>query len=210
MDIGPIIIRKCQNCGGLIEQETILSGNTFGARYWTDGKMEAPMLPDLPQFVKCPHCGTNLWIEEQEKIAEVLPYSVQEEFPESRPYKIPDLEDYFQVIKNPKLTCAKKQYIRIQIWWTGNDLRRENGNRKVPEMSRQEIDNLQHLFLLLDHSNEQHRLMKAEIYRELGQFEEALELLDLPFGKDLQSTASFIKMLAQQAQRTVVEIKNNQ
>jgi hypothetical protein len=29
-------------------QRTLASGNTIGARFWTDGKMEAPMLPDQP------------------------------------------------------------------------------------------------------------------------------------------------------------------
>jgi len=45
-----------------------MSGNTFGATFWTDGKRDAPMLPDLPEFVKCPHCKLLLWINEQEEL----------------------------------------------------------------------------------------------------------------------------------------------
>jgi len=48
---GPTIVRKCSTCGKLIAQPTLLSGNTFGARFWTDGKREAPMLPEQPWLV---------------------------------------------------------------------------------------------------------------------------------------------------------------
>lgn len=51
------IFKRCQHCLGLIEQPSMISGNTIGARIWTDGKMDAPMLPELPQIVKCPHCS---------------------------------------------------------------------------------------------------------------------------------------------------------
>jgi hypothetical protein len=65
---GPTLIRRCSLCLKLFLQETISSGNTFGASWWTDGKMEAPMLPDEPWLVKCPHCGALLWIDEQEEV----------------------------------------------------------------------------------------------------------------------------------------------
>jgi uncharacterized Zn finger protein len=54
---GPTVIYECSSCGKHIEQQTIVSGNTFGARFWTDGKVDAPMLPDEPWLVKCQHCG---------------------------------------------------------------------------------------------------------------------------------------------------------
>jgi hypothetical protein len=57
MQFGTTIIKKCLECSGLIKEYTIMSGNTFGAIFWTDGKRDAPMLPDLPWLVKCPHFG---------------------------------------------------------------------------------------------------------------------------------------------------------
>ena len=36
---------------------SLMSGNTFGARYWSDLKMQAPMLPQISPVQKCPHCG---------------------------------------------------------------------------------------------------------------------------------------------------------
>lgn len=64
---GPKIIRKCSKCKNLVQQETLMSGNTLGARYYTDGKMEAPMLPYLQYLIKCPHCNYLIWINKQKK-----------------------------------------------------------------------------------------------------------------------------------------------
>ena len=65
---GPTTIKKCSECSGLIKENSILSGNTVGAKYWTDGKGYAPMLPDWFWLVKCPHCHNLLWINELKKI----------------------------------------------------------------------------------------------------------------------------------------------
>ena len=39
---GPDQIVACPKCNGLAKYRTLLSGNTFGARVWTDGKQDAP------------------------------------------------------------------------------------------------------------------------------------------------------------------------
>ena len=68
---GPTIIRQCAACAQPFQQETLMSGNTFGATFWTDGKMDAPMLPERYAVIKCPHCQTLLWIDEQATLGEV-------------------------------------------------------------------------------------------------------------------------------------------
>lgn len=42
---GPTLVRARPECKALAKHEAIQSGNTFGARWWTDGAMDAPMLP---------------------------------------------------------------------------------------------------------------------------------------------------------------------
>ena len=44
MRFGPTLVRRCSSCSGLIQQETMMSGNALHARYWTDGYMYAPIL----------------------------------------------------------------------------------------------------------------------------------------------------------------------
>src|SRR5512137_2322750 len=68
---GPTNIRRCSFCGNPIAENTVRSWNTFGARGWTDGKMEAPMRPDKPLLARCPHCNGLVWIEEQEQVGRI-------------------------------------------------------------------------------------------------------------------------------------------
>lgn len=53
MQLGPDKYYKCPNCGAYLYTHTLLSGNTFGAREYSDGKMVAPMLPECPNLTKC-------------------------------------------------------------------------------------------------------------------------------------------------------------
>ena len=50
-------IVKCPHCGDVKKLMTLISGNTFGAEYWSDLKRIAPMLPTVSPVQKCHHCG---------------------------------------------------------------------------------------------------------------------------------------------------------
>jgi hypothetical protein len=52
-----LIVRECPHCNAHVVQEETLSGNTIGAKFYTDGKREAKMLPNHPWLVKCPVCS---------------------------------------------------------------------------------------------------------------------------------------------------------
>lgn len=47
----------CPRCGRLKHIRTILSGNTIGARCWSDGRWYYPMLEQPSPYQKCPKCG---------------------------------------------------------------------------------------------------------------------------------------------------------
>lgn len=68
---GPDIIRECPKCKMHVVQETTMSGNTMHAKFWTDGKMVAPMLPDRPNLVKCPKCGTLFWLDDAKELGDM-------------------------------------------------------------------------------------------------------------------------------------------
>jgi hypothetical protein len=54
---GPDNVIECPNCKAFGWYPTLLSGNTFGARRWTDSRMVAPMLPRPPAVTKGDECG---------------------------------------------------------------------------------------------------------------------------------------------------------
>ena len=68
MTPGPTLLKECNKCGGLSWTGTFASTNTFGAKFWPDGKMDAPMQPDEHWLVLCGHCNYPIWADETKEI----------------------------------------------------------------------------------------------------------------------------------------------
>ena len=65
-----ILLKKCPGCAKRLKLYRMTSTDTSMAKFWTDGKMEAPLIPDLPEFVKCPFCDVPFWVAEAETLAQ--------------------------------------------------------------------------------------------------------------------------------------------
>jgi hypothetical protein len=202
---GPTIIRSCPNCKMAIKQHTIASGNTFGAIYWTDGKEEAPMLPDYPQLVKCPHCSNMLWIDEAKELTRTEHFSSPQGRKEAKTYKKPTLNNYHHFLNTVKVEKEKELYLRMQAWWASNDKYRHNPSENV-SLSVEETRNLELLFSMLQTADSSERIIKAEIARELGRYEECQILLDQKFEPDLELVVETIRKLAQKGLHQVAEL----
>ena len=184
---GPIIIRECTHCKGQFKESTIASGNTFGARYWTDGKMEADMMPEVDWLVSCPNCLAPVWVDSAEEVGRVhRPYR---ESPED--YKnadqleygrSPSAEEYLKALEDLAISTEEQVYIRFRLWWLWNDARRKS--KKPKPFKNYEVTNLEALIKLQDESDINELVTKAEMNRELGRFEEAIRLLDWPDKSD--------------------------
>jgi hypothetical protein len=61
MKPGPDLIVACPSCGRRAKVPSLRSGNTFDARFWTDGKVDAPMLPRRPPIAPCKGCRRVFW-----------------------------------------------------------------------------------------------------------------------------------------------------
>lgn len=209
MTPGQTIIRECSSCGKHIAQDTIRSGNTFGAHYWTDGKRDAPMLPDLPWLAKCPHCNSLVWIDEQKQVGEIDPWGSKtgdaDKFPDAAPASTPTLQDYAGFLQAGVSDEKKERYVRLRAWWTGNDPRRVKG-QSTP-LDSFEVENLRAFVTLLDEFEENDRIMKAEVLRELGEFSAAENLLATDFGDELSQAVSIINDLTRERTTTVAEMK---
>lgn len=208
MTPGSTIIRECSACGKHIAQHTINSGNTFGARFWTDGKRDAPMLPDQPWLVKCPHCSSLVWIDEQMQVGEIEPWGPRGEgltkFTDALPASAPTLREYSAYLLAGVEAGDKERYVRLRTWWAGNDARR-NGVQHKP-LTEVETANLLAFSALLNEKEDNDRLMKAEALRELGMFDEAEVLLATQFPKELMQAIEVIRSLNQSRKATVAEM----
>ena len=193
---GPTLIVKAPGCQSPVKVSTLASGNTFGAVFWTDGKCEAPMLPDESRLRKHPTEGILFWADECEEIG-TIPFDCgrnQAERWKDVPYdEEPSEQDLFSALETGIAdTDEKIRYLRIRLWWAGNDPIRESGAGTLTESH---LDNLSRLAMLLVENDPEQRLMKAEVFRELGHFEIAGERLVTDLPAELQAAAEFIGQL---------------
>jgi hypothetical protein len=207
MTPGATMIKRCPACRGSVAQRTVASGNTFGATQWTDGKREAPMLPETPKLVRCPHCQTLLWIGELEQIGSVGKWESFDVFPGAKDHEVPSLDDLFALLDGNLLDPDKQRYVRMRALWTGNDGRRlEPDGKPLPDRERW---NLEALAATLPGSVDDALLLKAEVLRELGRFDEARELLDRPIDDRLSVVVQIIRDLIEKRDACVREMTFN-
>ena len=200
MTPGPTYVYECSQCNGLFNRRSISSGNTLRARYRSDGRMDAPMLPTTPLLSACPHCKSPVFWPDTNVVASYETYiprffSSSEPDPRQIEYErqqfaletqYKDAPEYKEVtaiqmaafLNSLEFSEKHEPTLRMQFWWVSNDERMASG-REV--LNAEERENLKKLLQLLGHSNDSMMLLSAEIYRELGEFEPAKRCLDLDF-----------------------------
>ena len=186
---GPDYVYRCPHCSALARQRSISSGNTFGAVYWSDAKRDAPMFPERPALVACPKCETFFWIESLELVGEVDWYhrdNSPAEWANAPYFRGFDGGDFIDALRaGAGDTPAHELYIRVRLWWSLNDAYRKDD---APRGKRDKtfIDNLERFRLLLD-GGPNDTLLRAEIERESGNFEQAIQLCDKLVGTNAAS-----------------------
>lgn len=203
MTPGPNKVLKTTRSGSLVKIESLNSGSTAGARFWTDGKRLAPLMPDDSWLRRHPESGELFWTDECEEVATEVPWGDSNEFPGVPFANEPSLQDLQQLLASGEASTEEKErYVRMRLWWATNDPVR-HGEADILK----DRENLQKLLPLLDESNANQRLTAAEICRELGDFDHAAQLLEFAFPRPYQPAAQLIKTLAQQKDAEVHELK---
>ena len=165
---GPTLVYECTSCKNPFKRRTIASGNTFGARIRSDGRMFAPMLPTTPPIVACPHCNLAIKIFELEPIAEFRTYfpgsffsklnneeqseeeknkeamerKIAENYEDSPMYAAARAMQYFEILEKNKFDAKVEQGLRKQALWTYND---ETYSYTVPSRFKDGIRTLESL-----------------------------------------------------------------
>lgn len=212
MTPGPTIIRRCQNCNGLLKQRTLAPGNTIGATVWTDGTFKAPMLAKLLPVIACGHYRAALWARELEEIDSYAPagqysklFDTENKFQKEREeiarkealyeeapvFAAPTEGELFSFVSLSELSAEKAQQARIFAWQRGNDKRRESVEN--PPLSAEEVDNLERLVQLLKALPNPTSVLLAEALRELGRMGEAKAMIEESiFPAEQNDAAQFI------------------
>ena len=177
---------RCPHCGALKEVLQLMSGNTIGATLWSDAKQIAPMLPRVSYIQRCPSCGKYFF------------YTQEVEAGTSNHYgggtgKLP-LEYLKQALTQLQPTGNDEHILRINILWAFNDRYGDMEQSDIPiEEWEYHVDNVHHLVQMdID------ALLRAELYREIGDFEQAIQILQSLEVED--NMKDFHSQLLQQAQ----------
>lgn len=209
----PDQVIACPHCGFLARQHTLRSGNTSGAILWSDGKREAPMLPEFPAVARCRGCKRFYWVEEAEVKGEIEPFGnkskrVPKEWERAEPTQHLTVDEYIEALDTGVGSdMQKERYLRVHFWWAVNDIVRRNANAQISTRYVQKLhENLANLSVPLDERDPNDRIMKAEIARETGDFTQAIRLLrDVP--ADFRWVADTIINLSERKNSLVTQLR---
>ena len=165
---GQNYVYECKKCGNLLSNGSLLSGNTNGAKIFSDGKRIAPMLPEFPNLTKCKKCKSFLWLDKLEEIGTFdSDDSKNIEWASADNAEFLTLAEYYNAIE---AGIAEDDddlfFIRQQIWWAYND-RIRKGEEIFQSLDDEEEwrENCQKLIAILDQSDFNQKIIKAELFR---------------------------------------------
>ena len=210
-------LKRCPSCNCEFSHCDIASSNTFGATFYTDGFVNGPMHEEHGALLQCPGCHTYLWKEDvptRESVRHSPHWFDAEKRPLPVAWAMSDsgyLDIFHQALWK---TLAQEKYIRIKAWWISNHACRSCSADETVSSSKDEEflepaeveENLTKLLSLLDIDDQHDLIMRAEILRELGRFEECLNLLKQPFDDKYCRTIDVIKKLADCNNRQVESV----
>jgi hypothetical protein len=207
MTPGPNLIRRIPASGDLVKFATANSGNTCGARRWTDGKVETPMMPHMPWLRVNPVTGELFWGDETEEVNTEEPREAKPEYLRV-PFAVePGLHGYRRALESGLGSEPDKTlYLHLGFWWAANDPFRRGRPDAVrpPDFA----EKLHALIALLDPRDPGDRLMIAEARRQLGEFAAAGELLAEAFPKPLWFPARIVRKWTERQDDQVRELRD--
>ena len=165
-------ILTCPFCGKEKEIMTLASGNTFGAKYWSDNKQTAPMLPEISYVQKCDGCGKYFIRTRQEERFNEEGFSLEQgllTFQETQ-------EAFDQISREGFETKEEEATLRMMVHHAYNDYyhRSTEHHEITPDDWNMFVSNAKWLIDNFISDN----ILKAEFYRETGGFDNAIASLD--------------------------------
>ncbi|GMV58060.1 MAG: hypothetical protein AMXMBFR72_11720 [Betaproteobacteria bacterium] len=226
MTPGPTFVLASPCCGHLHRLQTFKSGNTAGAILWSDGKLDARLLPELPKIARCGGCSSLFWVGDAAEVGHIDdPFyrsirgeekqDVAPEWKRAPLIGTPDTDVLAEAITDPCFAARdRRRHVRIELRHSLNEPRRKlPGNPQWEQFWKPYWEhcgaefqqqygalfapNLEALLELFEEADPDDRLQKAEALRELGRFEACICLLDVGFDDEYRAYAAQIRQRAQ-------------
>jgi len=230
LDVTWLLLVKCPHCSALLwieEQKIACEINPRGpdgVSAVTDNINIKPYNPTLGELMQFERADAHE--KEQEKYAQILAWmmvrtgadrqgdetvhkdeqsKVPDKFKDAKQGSEPTFMEYMDFLSAGAHDEDKEIYLRLHAWWAGNDPRRLGG-QSMP-MTLLEQANLRAFLPYLNERRFWEQLLKAEIYRELGEFAEADKLLTTPVdGNEVRECFMHIRDLNRKQCTSVEEV----
>lgn len=173
-------IYKCSNCSSSIQGIDYWSGNTIGGISYSDTYTSGAMkMPEDAMYLGCASCKKVFAKKDLEIIKQ---YKEGEDLKgyNSVPKPLPDFEVIKTLLEDPKFNDGKneKAYTLWYLWYFNHNIK--------PDEKKSEIDNgnykkyTDRLIAVLDSEidNINSVVLKAEVFRERGEFDEVTKILN--------------------------------
>ena len=166
-------ILKCPHCNGLMCISSIMSGNTFGMVQWSDAKREIPMLPKVSPVLKCPVCKQYFFYNHEQIVGHCNSWRVNSYWGHLSYSSLKEALEQLQPSGDEEIR------IRVMLLQGYNDYYGGClGTKQPTDASAEErtfFENNARRIIELIPDN---KILCAEIYRELGEFEKSTTLLN--------------------------------
>jgi len=171
------LIIACPHCNAPARVFQLFGGNVLEAITWTDGWMDAPLMPRPPRITRCKGCSQFYWVF----MAPQLTYAKagEGEFADA-----PHIEPLDEAACHEALAAGLgasadlELELRVFTWWRGNDAFREPQHVAGHSTSPEAVANMERFIEMTTSGEEDLLLFRAEALRHLGRFDEALASLD--------------------------------
>ena len=183
---GSTIVYQCPKCGQLVLGQSILSVNDIKAKYYSDGRMEGPYFCEQNSITECPACKKIFWLDLKHQVDEF-----HEDYDRGDPQIANhyhslgdwaprlDIQGWRRAINEKVFGNAKEElFLQTRLLWELNKYFLKHGEWESSQQLKLWEDTIQDLLLIIQPQRPQEYLLKAELQRNLGQFEQALESLD--------------------------------
>jgi hypothetical protein len=171
-------IIACPHCHAPARVIQLMSGNTFGAITWTDGWMDAPMLPRAPRIARCAKCSKIYWVA----FAPQLGFGGvgrSDAWQDAPRLETLDEAACFEALRNGLSASPDLELeLRVFTWWRGNDAFREPMRTPGYPMSAEAVANMERMIEMTSGGEEDLLLFRAEAQRHLARFDDARTTLE--------------------------------
>lgn len=181
MQPGRNYLLKCPKCSKMFYTESVRSMNNFGSTLYSDGKQVGSMMREFPSIIKCNNCSKFFWRQKAEIVEKDYEEdTIKQYWKAAEPIEFLNMEELFESLKSDAISSDNNSaFIRQRIWWIYNDRVREGKELFIDEADENNWrKNLLRLKDFSDTAKDTQKLLVAEMNRNLGNFNECLELLN--------------------------------